>query len=82
MWYLYAIANGAQVIYDTDDDNELHEPGPENRLSSAAATLMSGRSSPCLRINSPAPDVGRGGIGWVGTWVGGWVGGLRIGGRG
>jgi STELLO glycosyltransferases len=55
--YLYAIAKGAQVIYDTDDDNELHEPGPENRLSSATATLMSVRASPCLRLKIPAPDV-------------------------
>ena len=39
--YVYAIARGAQVIYDTDDDNELHEPYPERRLTRAAAALMS-----------------------------------------
>ena len=47
--YLYAIARGAQVIYDTDDDNELHEPDAGGRLTRAAAALMSS-SARCDRV--------------------------------
>ena len=54
--YLYAIAQGAQVIYDTDDDNELHEPGPGERLTRAAAALMSERT-PCLQMCEQSVEV-------------------------
>ena len=54
--YLYAIARGARVIYDTDDDNELHEPGPGERLTRAAAALMSG-SARCLQVCGHPIDI-------------------------
>jgi len=55
--YMYAIARGAQVIYDTDDDNELLEPDPGGRLSDAAAALMSGTARCDAVCGQPAQSV-------------------------
>ena len=55
--YLYAIARGAIIIYDTDDDNELLEPDPGGRLSDAAAALMSDTARCDAVCGQPAQSV-------------------------